>query len=44
MRSVKPFMSQEMLKFVYYAYFHTILHFGIILSENCPRSVKFLKF
>lgn len=44
MGSVKPFMSQEILKMVYYVYFHTITRYGIILLENCPHSVKCLKY
>jgi hypothetical protein len=31
MRSVKPFMLQETLKMVYYAYFHSIVNYGLIL-------------
>jgi hypothetical protein len=29
-RSIKPFMSQEILKMVYYAYFHSIVNYGLI--------------
>jgi hypothetical protein len=30
MTSVKPYVSQQMLKVIYYSYFHTIMSYGII--------------
>jgi hypothetical protein len=30
MRSVKPYVSQQMLKIIYYSYFHSILSYGIM--------------
>jgi hypothetical protein len=34
MRSVKPFMSQETLMMVYYAYFHSIMNYGLLFWGN----------
>jgi len=34
LRSVKPFMSQETLKMVYYAYLHSITNCGLIFWGN----------
>jgi hypothetical protein len=33
-RSVKPFLSQESLKMVYYSYFHSIITYGLIFWGN----------
>jgi hypothetical protein len=43
MGSVKPFMSQEIFNMVYCVYFHSIMNYGIIFSENSPYSVKVFK-
>jgi len=43
MRSVKPFMSQETLKVVYYAYFHSIMNYGLISRWNSSQSAKMFK-
>jgi hypothetical protein len=32
--TVKPFLSQESLKMVYYSYFHSIMTYGLIFWEN----------
>ena len=32
-RTVKPFLSQDSLKMIYYSYFHSIMTYGIILGE-----------
>jgi len=32
--AVRPFMSQESLKMVYYSYFHSIMMYGIIFCGN----------
>jgi hypothetical protein len=44
MRSVKPFMSQEILEMVYYVYFHSIVNYGIIFCGNSPHRVTFLTY
>jgi hypothetical protein len=43
MRSVKPCMSQEALKMVYYAYFHSIMSYGSVLSGNFSIVQKYLQ-
>ena len=42
-RSVKPFLLQETLKMVYYAYFHSIMNCGSIFWGNCSHSAKNFK-
>jgi hypothetical protein len=32
LRCIRPFMSQDTLKSVYYSYFHSIIRYGIILQ------------
>jgi hypothetical protein len=36
-------MSQETLKMVYYAYFHSIVYYGLMFWGNSSRSVKIFK-
>ncbi|PNF17558.1 hypothetical protein B7P43_G15556, partial [Cryptotermes secundus] len=43
MRSIKPFMSQETLKMVYHAYFHSIMNYGLIFWGNSSHSVIIFK-
>ena len=43
MRSVKPFMSQETLKMVYYPYFHSITSFGLIFWGKSSHSALIFK-
>jgi len=40
-RMVKSFLSAETLKIMYYAYFHSILNYGIILwgNSSCANSI-----
>jgi hypothetical protein len=38
MRMVKPLLSQEALKMVYFSYFHLIMSYGIIFWENSGHS------
>jgi len=33
-RTVKPYLSQDSLKMIYYSYFHSIMTYGIILGGN----------
>jgi hypothetical protein len=37
-RSVKPFLSQESLKMLYYSYFHSIIMYGLIFWGNAYYS------
>jgi hypothetical protein len=46
MRSVKPYVSQQMLKAIYNSYFHSIMLYGIIFwgqSANSVRVFRLLK-
>ena len=40
MRSVKPYVSHQTLKAIYYAYFHAIMSYGIIFWGQSPDSSK----
>ena len=40
MRSVKPFVSQHMLKVIYYSYFHSIMSYGIIFWGHSASSLR----
>jgi hypothetical protein len=35
MKSVKSYVSQQMLKVIYYSYFHSIMSYGIIFWGHC---------
>ena len=39
-RTVRPFLSQESLKMVYYSYFHSIMMYGIIFWGNSYYSMN----
>ena len=39
-RSVKHYVSQQSLKTIYYAYFHTIMSYGVIYWGQLPSSSK----
>jgi hypothetical protein len=43
MRSIKPFMSQETLKMIYNACFHSIVNYGLIFWGNSSHSAKMFK-
>jgi len=40
MRSVKPFVSQQMLKVIYFSHFHSIISYGIIFWGNSAPSSR----
>jgi len=42
-RSIKPFMSVEAMRPVYFSYFHSILSYGIIFWENSVHSKYIFK-
>jgi hypothetical protein len=42
-RSIKPYMSQEVMKMVYYAYFHSAMSYGIIFWGSSTDSTKIFK-
>jgi hypothetical protein len=37
-RAIKPFMSLDTLKLVYYSYFHSVMNYGIIFWEDSSHS------
>jgi hypothetical protein len=39
-RTIKSCMSQEVLLMVYYAYFHSVLCYGVIFLGNSPHSIE----
>jgi hypothetical protein len=39
-RTVKPYMNQETLLIVCNAYFHSVLHYGIIFWGNCSYAIN----
>jgi hypothetical protein len=40
MRSVKPYVSQQMLKMIYYSYFHSIVSYGIMFWDHSASSIR----
>jgi hypothetical protein len=42
-RTLKPYFSQETLLMVYYAYFHSILNFGIIFWGNSSYTISIFR-
>jgi len=40
MRAVKPFMSPQMLKAIYYSYFHSIISYGVIFWGHTAPSTR----
>ena len=43
MRSIKPFMSLNTLKNIYYSYFNAIINYGLPFWGNSPHSIKIFK-
>jgi hypothetical protein len=42
-RAIKPFMSQESTKMIYYSYVHLLLSHGIIFCGNAPHNENIFK-
>jgi hypothetical protein len=42
-RTVKSYMSQEVLVMIYYAYFHSVLSYSIIFWGNSPHSIDIFR-
>jgi hypothetical protein len=40
MKSIKPFVSQQMLKAIYYSHFHAIISYGIMFWGNSAHSAR----
>ena len=43
MRSIKPFMSLDTLKTIYYSYFNAIISYGLSFWENSPHGIKIFR-
>jgi hypothetical protein len=43
MRSIKPFMSLNTLKTVYYSYFNAIINYGLPYLGNSPHNIKIFR-
>jgi hypothetical protein len=43
MRTIKPHVSQNTLKIIYYSYFHSIMNYGILFWGPCTESIKIFK-
>jgi hypothetical protein len=41
-RAIKPFINQEILLMVYYAYFHSVVSYGIIYGATLHTPLMFL--
>ena len=42
-RVVKPFLSQDVLKMIYYAYSHSVMIYGLLLCRNSSHSIEVLR-
>jgi hypothetical protein len=43
-RAVKPYMSQETLRMIYFSYVHSVMTYGIISGAILPTVSTFLGF
>jgi len=43
MRLVKPYVTANTLKVIYYFYFHSIMTYGLIFWGNSPDSIKIFR-
>jgi hypothetical protein len=43
MRSIRSYMSLNVLKTIYYSYFNTIMSYGLIFWGNSPHSLKIFR-
>jgi len=42
-RVVKPFLSQDALKMIYYADFHAVMTYGLLFWRNSSNSIEIFK-
>jgi hypothetical protein len=42
-RSVKPFLTINTLKMIYYSYFHSVITYGLLFWGNSPDSIKIFR-
>ena len=43
MKSIKPYLSQQTLKVIYYSYFHAVMSYGIIFWGHATNAIKVFK-
>jgi hypothetical protein len=43
MRSIRSYMTLNVLKTIYYSYFNSIMSYGLILGGNTPHSLKIIR-
>jgi hypothetical protein len=43
MRSIKPFVSPNILKTVYYSYFNAIISYGLLFWGNSPHAINIFR-
>ena len=43
MRSVKPYVTINTLKMIYYSYFHFVMTYGLLFWRNSPDSIKIFR-
>jgi hypothetical protein len=42
-RSVKPYVTINTLKMIYYSYFHSVMTYGLLFWGNSPESIKIFR-
>ena len=42
-RSVKPYVTTNTLKMIYYSYFHSVMTYGLLFWGNSPDSIKIFR-
>ena len=43
MRSVKPYVRANILKMIYYSYFHFVMTYALLFWGNSPHSIKIFR-
>jgi len=43
MRTIKPFVTANTLKMIYYSYFHSVMTYGLLFWGNSPDSIKIFR-
>jgi hypothetical protein len=42
-RTIKPYVSQNTLKIIYYSYFHSVMNYGLLFWGSSTESIKIFK-
>jgi hypothetical protein len=42
-RTVRPYVSQNTLKIIYYSYFHSVMKYGLLFWGSLTESIKIFK-